>query len=141
MLPKLVVLGLLLATAWQFREMMLAANSNHWPSVRGTVLDAWFDETRDAEDDVTHTANVRYRFKVKGRDYESSRLSYQPTQAALFSDVVGMLRGVIKGKEVDVYYDPANPARSVLVPGGNVDNVLRVLVPLAVAVWLGWIIH
>ena len=124
--------------------MMLAAASNRWTRTRGLVLEAWFDESREAmgdsydDNEIVHSANVRFSYRVGVRQHESTRLSYRPSSGPRFSDVVGLLRGVIKGKEVDVYYDPEKPERAVIVRGGSIDNVLRVAVALATVAYLGW---
>jgi hypothetical protein len=138
--PFVLVLSAALL-AWQVRELLLALASRHWPQVTGTVLKAWFDESVDRDDGrevVTHTANVVYRYRVGVRDYESARLSYQPTSGTVFGDVTALLRNVHAGREVDVYYDPRRPARAVLVPGSSTDNLLRVFAFAAFFGFMAW---
>ncbi len=63
---------------------------------------------------------VRYAFEARGRTYESERISIGEASGLESSDAQDARRIVDRypsGAEVDVWFDPRDPGRSVLVPG------------------------
>lgn len=127
-----VVIGLagLVTLFIGLRRLLAAAATSRWPSVPGTVLTAQVVEEvsrRASEDDgdgdapqrVIHTfrAAVTYRYTVDGKVLEGSKIA---TDAIDSSDPEGaqdLVRGLPPQTAVDVFYDPAQPAKSVLRPG------------------------
>jgi len=145
-IPLLLILGLAVSTIWQIHVFRLAKASSTWRRTDGLVLEAYFDERRgydsegnDDEQCDTFSANVHYRYVIGGRTFESKRLWYRPTWLSSYSDTVDLLHGVRKGKPVDVYYDPTNPTRSVLIAGSDTSNivaiVLRIIGLICLAYW------
>ena len=142
LIPILFAVALGVATIWQIYVFRLANASATWRRTEGLVLNAYFDERRsydeDGRDDQyndTFSANVHYRYSVAGKTYESTRLWYRATWLRSFAAATDALRGVHKGKPVVVYYDPHNPARSVLITGSDVDNIIGIVTCIA-----GWIV-
>lgn len=130
------------ATAWQAGLLLLARASSDWHRTTGRVLNAYVGEGRiwdadgDAED--THSANVRYTYRVGRETFESSRLAYRSARGLSLSAAGELLRGISKGKDVDVYYDPKRPSRSVLIPGSSRDNVVHTSLAVLLLVFGLW---
>ena len=103
--------------AWQVKQA-----SPGWPSVEGEMLVARAfarNETGEARGTPAREwlTEVRYRYTVQGRDYTGRRIRAfvgpYPDQASAMADVAPFQVGA----RVKVYYDPADPGNSVLVPG------------------------
>ena len=77
---------------------------------------------------------VRYQYSVNGVEYSGHALSFGRSYSR--GDIMQVSKKFPVGHTVAVYYDPANPERSVLMPGGNVGqaeltfDILLVLVGL-----------
>jgi len=85
-----------------------------WPSTHGTVSEASV-ETYPVESSVgtlvEKSAVISYEYSVQDLRYKSSFLSYRHLPSAL------ILHEFHKGDAVTVFFNPSNPAQSVLVPG------------------------
>jgi hypothetical protein len=134
----LVLTGLALL---QLRSIRLGLASREWNVARGRIVRAFVDDDgSDGEGgELLHSANVRYVYRVGRREYASSRLSYGSTRHLKFDEAIRMLHGIVQGREVDVYFDPRKPDRSVLIQGiarGDIARCsLSFLLAAAVAVW------
>jgi hypothetical protein len=80
-------------------------------------------------------AVFRYAYEARGRTWESEQVSFGASPGATATDPEEARRWVERhppGSEVDVWYDPADPGRSVLVRGvSGVQVVLGAIVGLA----------
>jgi hypothetical protein len=103
--------------AWQIKQA-----SPNWPYVEGEILQARVfarNETGDQQGTPTHEwlIEVRYRYVVDGVPLQGNRLRafglHHFTQEAAQSEIAPF--GV--GQQVKVYYSPAKPTESVLIPG------------------------
>ena len=95
--------------------VFMALRVRTWPSVPGKILDA---KWRMA-DNLSPVFKVRYSYSVHGKNYDGSRVTMADW---FFASGVFAIRKFQKmfpvGREVTVYYDPANPERSVLYKTG-----------------------
>jgi len=135
----LVLTGLALL---QLRSIRLGLASREWSVARGKIVRAFVDDDGNEGDgggELLHSANVRYVYRVGRKEYASSRLSYGSTRHLKFEEAIRMLHGIVQGREVDVYFDPRTPDRSVLIQGiarGDIGRCLMTfLLAVAVAVW------
>jgi hypothetical protein len=103
---------------------------------RGRIVVSRVDEVPGpAEEGGTrYRAVVRYAYEARGRGYESERVSVGSHAGTTSSDP-GEARGWVRrypaGAEVDVWFDPSDPSRAVLVRGVSTAQVA-----LAIAVGL-----
>jgi len=93
-----------------------------WPGVPGQVISG----TASAQDVTTHAgidderdqvetrnfARIAYRYSVNGKRYTGKRVSIGDDMGN--GDIAGLLKKYPRGKVVEVFYDPADPARAVL---------------------------
>ena len=143
----LLILAAAAKLLWQLRAMHLGLASRHWKHTHGKVLKCYVGEFNfsfslgegDGPDEGdNHTANILYIYTVGAQEFTSKRLTYRPTSGLLYSGATDYLQGIMSGREIDVYYDPRNPSRSVIIPGTSDDNAIRTVfavVILAAAVW------
>ncbi|WP_127560322.1 DUF3592 domain-containing protein [Saccharospirillum alexandrii] len=122
-----------------------AKASQGWPSVVGRLVEVQLWKKRLIEGEMKDAEHVKvaFSYQVNGRDY-TGRL---PTFYTLvYPETVEFAERYPVGSEVQVYYNPVNPADAVLVPGLKKDKpyselILAVIclgVGIAVAV-LGWL--
>ena len=84
-------------------------------------------------------AVIRYGFEARGRTYESERISVDTPASASSADPQEARRWTERhpaGSVVDVWFDPADPRRSVLVRGAaSAPVVAAVVVGLALVAY------
>lgn len=103
--------------AWQIKSA-----SPNWPSVEGEMLVAKArarNETGDQQGTPTHEwfTEVRYRYTVNGVTYTGDRLRAFGRNHFDEQQALQELAPFSVGQKVRVYYDPAKPGSSVLIPG------------------------
>lgn len=98
----------------QWREGQRSAG---WPAAEGVITASATRRGRWSErnNDWTVYVTVRYEFEVGGRLYASDRVSFGALRGD--DDMYAEARRYGVGERVKVYYDPADPGRSVLEPG------------------------
>ena len=114
---KLVIGSAVLAAPFIITGMcfvFMALRVRSWPSAPGKILEGKWR--------MSHTSpefKGRYSYSVHGKNYESTRVTMADWY---FTAGVIAIRRFEKlfpvGREVPVYYDPANPERSVLYKPG-----------------------
>ena len=89
--------------------------SQDWPSVTGAVVNSYVEEYRDADQSPSYYARVVYQYAVDGELYASQQVSFGIVKSyAGQNGASKALQAYPVGKEVTVYYDPADPAEAVL---------------------------
>lgn len=106
--------------AWRAWEIKQA--SPQWPSVEGEMLEARArarNETGDQTGTPTHEwfTEVRYRYTVDGVTYTGDRLRAFGLTHFDEQQALQEIAPFPAGHKVKVYYDPAKPSSSVLIPG------------------------
>jgi hypothetical protein len=99
------------------RSRCKARASARWPTVAGTITCSRLTVEEDGVGDERYRADVRFAYRVGGRDHVGSTLTWgRSTPFALRSRAAAMLAKYPLGMTVKVHYDPAGPARAVLEP-------------------------
>lgn len=110
------LVAVLLWRGWRDKQA-----STQWPSVDGVI------QVSEAQEDVPYREhdmpqgqwrlNLRYTYEVAGQPYQGDRLRAMaerfPTEAQARQHEAAFR----PGQRVKVYYDPAKPSSSVLIPG------------------------
>jgi hypothetical protein len=128
--------------------LRMALASRDWKLTEGLLLDVHMEERRGRDSDGRDDPNldtflpvVRYSYTVGRKKFESARLWYRTDALGDYSEALRAIRDIRAGKPVDVYYDPAEPSRSVLIPGFETMNVATVAVSsIAFVLYLIWCI-
>jgi len=141
-LLDLFLLSLSLAYfGWQLRQLLLGRASQRWQSTKGKVLRTWVDEQRHNHNghvDFSYSAHVVYSYSVGGRQFESNGLIFEPTSGLTEDAVTQLLDGISEGVELDVFYDPKDWQRSVLIPGTSAGNIGGMVFSIAILVYVVW---
>jgi hypothetical protein len=104
-----------------------ADDSQGWPATTGTIIDADVSrsmrEDSDGDDHYSYSPRVRYTYKVIDAEYTGNKITFGFSQG--YGSETKAQQALTKypvGKQVAVYYDPADPASAVLErkAGGSV---------------------
>lgn len=101
-------------------SMQQAKQSASWPSTTGKVDRTWVEESSSTDDeghvDYSYTPHVRYAYTVDGTQYTSERISFGAvTSYGSDSSARSHLSQYPPGGELQVFYDPADPSKAVLL--------------------------
>lgn len=117
------VLLMLLGVGFTVWGGMIIANARatlDWPVMEGEII---FSSVAVQPPDMVHdketmySADIRYTYKVNGRNYTSSEISlgdYSSNWRFIMED---MVKAYPKGKRVAVYFNPDKPGQALLEPG------------------------
>ncbi len=125
-------------------ELRLATASVDWPRVQGVIMLSGAEPTRIPRNKGSvpgFEARVLYTYDVRGTPYQGERLRFGGQPDTERETVARAIAPYPPGTKVDVAFDPADPAQSVLEPG-HVEDCARqlsiawqgMLVPLGLAV-------
>ena len=109
-----------LVFAWMLRQE--ARRSQDWPSVTGVVTkNAVRTDARTGTGGSAARArylpDVEFEYEVDGQRYNGSRFAVLEQPETERAAVLARLEAYPVGEQVEVYYDPADPARALLEPG------------------------
>jgi hypothetical protein len=113
------------ASVYALAQIGLAIRASRWPSVEGEIAQTRLVHRLDADGYSTDYPYVAYRYRVDGRAYRNDRVRYGPSVAPSSilpgvdpapknSGEDSLARTYPDGKPVRVYYNPRDPADSVL---------------------------
>jgi hypothetical protein len=87
------------------------ARAQSWPSARATVVTSQLGaDPHDSDRSIL----ITYRFTVSGREFTSNCVSFSPLPNGQKSKE-HLIAQFPPGGDVEVFYDPSNPKRSVLL--------------------------
>ncbi len=112
MLVLFTALSLLTGTALLVLAYWLKSRSQkcqHWPTVMGSILESRID---DSILDMIKPV-LRFRYEVNGQSYEGFRVSFSGYGVSR-SAMEKLILPYPQGSSVKVYYNPKDPALSVL---------------------------
>lgn len=108
-------------------EMYQGWRTQDWPSVPGRIISSEI-ESRDSRSrssggrsrtDTDYSVKIRYAYEVAGQSLEGTRIQYGYQSHDGRASARKEQSRYLPAKEVQVYYDPDNPSRSVLVKGAG----------------------
>lgn len=94
-----------------------AMASASWPQVQATVEQSGIQEERDSKGRTRYLIDVRYRYRVDGRELSASRVYFGDSGFLLESEAHKVLAPYAVGQVVTASYDPVDPQSAVLEPG------------------------
>ena len=116
----LIALGFLLFCIYMLRHALKnhrsAKASNDWPSVTGalTELQLWGKRRINGEMVDSENLIVQYQYEVNGKKFVGRRVAFYTLH---YPETVDFAKRYPQGSRVSVFYNPQNPAESVIVPG------------------------
>jgi hypothetical protein len=137
-----VVVVLILRSAYFVGCDIVAVNeSQSWPSVQGTVVRFTDVNGSGAPKSWRRDRIVEYSYQVDGSSYTGNQISFSKRSKWMYEDVKAITSTWVTMPEVRVFFDPKNPARSVLQPGGsNIANLLFIFAQVVTALALSFVL-
>lgn len=107
---------------WWWNTTNRIRASAEWPAVDGEIIHSEIvrDSTRNrgGNYNILHRADVRYRYEVSGRQYESDVFTFGiPHSFDKRADAETEIATYAVGRHVSVRYDPSSPETSCINPG------------------------
>jgi hypothetical protein len=127
-----------------------------WPTAIGTIKtseilgdDKSVEEAVKAQEEATvqtsiwYEANIMYAYEVDGKQYEFNRITQMDIGDTDTYRATLTIRKYTVGMEVNVFYNPDNPAEAILEPAGGVDGVAGAImggitILLSLLPYIGW---
>lgn len=130
-------------------ERRWALASASWPSVVGRVVRSQpsllvTGGSTDAQIEATprHTLEVEYTYTVRGQTFSSDVYRFGAPLSGAFDEIAAdAKRRLPAGTAVQVFYDPAAPARAVLERGAEEVRTLPwvlAIVAVVAGIWVCW---
>ena len=99
----------------------MARESRGWPSVPGLITASEISSNTSvgaygSETKTTYHPKVSYGYRVQGRDYQSSRVTFGSLGSS-YERAKEVANRYPLGMDVAIFYNPANPAQAVLESG------------------------
>ena len=99
--------------------------SENWDKGTATITSSEIEKTERRSKDpqgfnqtsTSYSVRVKYSYTVEGSNYEGNTIGFGTMSHNEKSDAQEELKSYLKGKKIDVYYDPENPSDSVLKKG------------------------
>ena len=138
---KRIFLGLVAAMVfgatlwWALNTTSRIRASASWPTTDGEVVSAAIarDSTRIRGGGYNHfyRADVRYRYHVNGKPYESDTFTFGvPHSYSSQTEAESEVATYAVGRHVEVHYDPDNPS-SATINSGTVPKQFQVVLGMA----------
>lgn len=124
LIAVLLVFGIILGGVGVYRYN-IGKESSKWPSVQGKVTYA-HAQSRRTNKRNQYLPSVKYSYNVKGQNYKGSGITASDEYQKTLSGANDILRKYPVGGNVSVYYNPEDPAISLLEQG-SVKNVFVLL--------------
>jgi hypothetical protein len=133
---------MLLALSWFAFSVVgdvKAVQSFFWASTEGIVVSGRVETSHSTKGASKSKPVISYRYAVNGTEYESERYSLTVARGASFwaKEVIDSHPA---GSRITVYYNPENPAKSVLDRGFQKDDVWMTFLSLGIFVLLGYVL-
>jgi hypothetical protein len=111
------------------RQLLRVRRQRSWPSVKGTVRGTDIRQlplrrrgrrgSMSFGDPYHYLPHVEYEYSVGGTTHSGDNIGIMPQQGYTRGGAERKLTQYKPGASVNVHYDPANPAESVLKPAGG----------------------
>jgi hypothetical protein len=120
--------------------------SQHYPSVTGTITHSEVTSHTGSKGGTSYTAVINYRFEIGGQTFEGNKLRFGMTTSSSESAHASVSAHPV-GSAAQVFYNPENSQQSLLAPGINGSDLIFVifLTPfnmVMIGLWLwcaGWL--
>ena len=126
----LVGFGLL---GWGLYSMYRGQQARSWPRVPGSIVDCQIKQNSDGEGGTTWHVEVRYKYQVAGKDFESDRVAFGYVGSSSYDEHRAIHEKLMQAKQVEVKHDPDDSAIAVLAAGVNRSTILILVFALT---WL-----
>ena len=103
---------------------MLSLRSRSWPVVNGVITESHITYSGTGSKRRSSGSHVTYRYGVNGKFYNGNIVSYAPD---ILESATGTVNRYPQGADVQVHYDPRDPATAVLDPGTGLTPLFALI--------------
>lgn len=103
-------------TVSSVRKIVLSITAQRWPTTTGRLTSVENKISRDSESSSREIV-VTYSYTINGQTYEGNVIHPSYTNSSVEEANNQLEAKLSPGKAVEVYYNPANPKRSMLSTG------------------------
>ncbi len=114
---------------WGWNIVQDARASSQWPTTEGTVTSSEVRDTSDAESD-SYSPRVTYEYQVDDVSYQNNTITFGQNSYSSRRKAESIAAGYPTGSRVTVYYEPGDPAQSVLEPGASAGSFIVLAIGL-----------
>lgn len=100
-----------------------ARASESWPTAPGRITESELERYRD-DGKTMYTALVVYEYSVGNQQWEGDSVWFGQYSSSSRSEINRTVTQYPVGRTVDVYYQPDDPANSVLQPGATTSSYI-----------------
>ncbi|MBB3166888.1 DUF3592 domain-containing protein [Simiduia aestuariiviva] len=111
---------------YEVYQILLGKSSKSWKSHPAKVIEVKI-ETRTDEGTEESSPKIKYQYRYMGASYIGNKVKYGDLWSTNYRSSNDLLRGVVKGRDVNIYVNPNRPNQSVLHRGYE-GNILWFLV-------------
>ena len=120
---KILMLGVLTYVSYfHVKSILLGRKSRDWRRVKAEITASGIDR-----ESGTYYPKIIYRYTVNGRDYINDTYTFIGTGQMLKRSVVAVALQNPVGKQIDVFVDPNDPSRSVIIPGAHASSYFNIV--------------
>ena len=116
--------------AFMVLNLIRGRRSRNWPTVPGVMMDSHVNSYYDDEGDRMYGVAIMYRYEVDGLEFTSNKRTFGEFNSNNQGRAERIVAQYLPGSNVQVHYDPDDPANAVLEPGTNATSILFLLLPL-----------
>jgi len=93
-----------------------ANESRNWPKTSGTiiVMELWGRRNIDGKIVEAENVRVKYEYKINNKTHTGKTSAFYTLH---YPETINFFNSTHGNNEINVYYNPLNPAQSVLIPG------------------------
>jgi hypothetical protein len=128
--PILSLLTLFCAAAflWQLFKYFSGFKSQSWPATLALIKSVSIDGRDQGDGDIAYYVNVEYSYRVRGKNYTSTRLTYSETTQLSHERASALINGLGPGIETNAFYNPSRPDIAVLHKGINRSSLFKTVI-------------
>jgi hypothetical protein len=110
----LALVGGALALCFPVVTWLRVRASRNWPHVAGRIVESAVERQLGGKGRPSYMPRIRYRYRVEGRDYVSSQVTFWGSVGGSQWLAERTTRRYPQGSAVTVYYNPEDPHDAVL---------------------------
>lgn len=107
---------------WLFKSALskygVAKASQNWPHTQGLIMavELWGLRNIGGTMQDVERLTIKYSYEVNGQKYESTRIAFF---TIIYPETLHFAQAHPVGSDLPVWFNPKNPAESVVIPGLN----------------------
>jgi hypothetical protein len=106
----------------------IAGVAESWPKAEGKILRCEFVKLKSRDSSQWFAVKVEYSYTVAGTPYRGTELEFRGSEARGLDDAQRIYNSLRTATSYPVSYDPARPARAVLLYGADGSSMLSIFI-------------